>query len=82
VAHGTQRYFDTLRLLREGMFQPNVAGVAVAAVTSVGIVVAGSLMMVENESGKGRVEVGNSGGVKTVRKGRREVVWRILGAIA
>jgi uncharacterized membrane protein YidH (DUF202 family) len=60
VAHGTQRYFGTLRLLREGMFRPNVAGVAAAAVTSVGIALAGSLIVVENEEGKGRVEVGNS----------------------
>lgn len=50
VAHGTRRYFDTLQLLRQGLFRPNVAGVAVAAVTSVGIAVAGSLMVVENEN--------------------------------
>ena len=49
VAHGTQRYFSTVRLLREGKFRPNVAGVAVAAVTSVGIALAGSLNVVGNE---------------------------------
>ena len=45
VAHGTQRYFSTLRLLQEGKFRPNVAGVTLAAVTSVGIALAGSLMV-------------------------------------
>jgi len=52
VAHGTQRYFSTVRLVRDGKFRPNVAGVAMAAAASIGIAVAGSLLVLENQRGK------------------------------
>jgi uncharacterized membrane protein YidH (DUF202 family) len=45
VAHGTQRYFSTVRLLKQGMFRPNVGGVGLAAVMSVGIAFAGTVMV-------------------------------------
>ena len=50
VAHGTWRYFAVLRSLKEGMFRPNVSGVAVVAAASIGIAVAGSVLVVENEA--------------------------------
>lgn len=52
VAHGTTRYFSTLRSLREGMFRPNVAGVMGAAAVSLGIAFAGTLLVLENEGRK------------------------------
>jgi uncharacterized membrane protein YidH (DUF202 family) len=60
VAHGTHRYFSTMRLLQEGMFRPNVPGITLAAVTSVGIALAGSLLVMENEDKKRRAEQGTS----------------------
>ena len=58
VAHGTQRYFSTLNLLREGKFRPNVPGVTLMAVTSVGIAVCGSFLVIGNE-GKNQEWQGN-----------------------
>lgn len=49
VAHGTHRYFSTMRLLQEGKFRPNVPGITLAAVTSLGIALAGSLLVMGNE---------------------------------
>ncbi|EME80474.1 uncharacterized protein MYCFIDRAFT_8700, partial [Pseudocercospora fijiensis CIRAD86] len=37
VAHGTQRYFGTLKSLGRGMFRPNIAGAGLMAVTSIGV---------------------------------------------
>lgn len=54
VAHGTQRYFSTMRLLQQGLFQPNVPGVTLVAGISIGIAFAGSLLVLENEGGRGR----------------------------
>lgn len=57
VAHGTWRYFNVMQGLREGVFRPNVSGVAIVAAASIGIAVAGSVLVVENEGGsKGREE--------------------------
>jgi uncharacterized membrane protein YidH (DUF202 family) len=52
VAHGTQRYFSTLRLLQEGKFRPNTGGVTLMAVTCIAIAVSGSLLVLENEATK------------------------------
>jgi uncharacterized membrane protein YidH (DUF202 family) len=64
VAHGTHRYFSTMRLLQEGKFRPNVPGITLAAVTSVGIALAGSLMVMGNGEMdvKGRAEREGSAG--------------------
>ena len=50
VAHGTQRYFSTMRYLQRGLFQPNVTGITLVAATSIGIAFAGALLLLENES--------------------------------
>ena len=50
VAHGTHRYFRVMRLLQQGLFQPNVPGVTLVAATSVGIAFAGTLLVLENEA--------------------------------
>lgn len=52
VAHGTQSYFSTMRLLQQGLFRPNVVGVSLMAATCVGVAFAGTLLVLENESGK------------------------------
>jgi uncharacterized membrane protein YidH (DUF202 family) len=52
VVHGTHRYLGTMRLLQEGKFWPNVPEITLAAVTSVGITLAGSLMVIGNGEGK------------------------------
>ena len=50
VAHGTQRYFSTMKYLQRGLFQPNVSGVTLVAATSIGIAFAGALLLLESES--------------------------------
>lgn len=54
VAHGTQRYFSTMKMLQEGMFRPNVPGVTIMAATCVGIAFAGTLLVLENDGGRKR----------------------------
>lgn len=54
VAHGTWRYFSVMRALRDGVFRPNVSGVAIVAAASIGIAAAGSVLVVENEGGRAR----------------------------
>jgi len=54
VAHGTQRYFSTLRLLQEGKFRPNTGGVTLMAVTCIAIAVSGSILVIENEATKAK----------------------------
>ncbi len=46
VAHGTWRYFGALRLLQEGKFRPNTGGVTLMALTSVGIAMAGTGLVI------------------------------------
>ncbi|KAF2480810.1 hypothetical protein BDY17DRAFT_302434 [Neohortaea acidophila] len=48
VAHGTQRYFSTMRELQRGVFRPNVVGIQLVAATSIAIAVAGTFMVWEN----------------------------------
>ena len=50
VAHGTQRYFSTMKYLQRGLFRPNVTGITLVAATSIGIAFAGALLLLENES--------------------------------
>lgn len=52
VAHGTQRYFSTMKMLQEGMFRPNVPGVTLMAATCIGIGFAGTLLLMENNGGR------------------------------
>lgn len=52
VAHGTHSYFSTMRLLQQGLFRPNIVGVSLMAATCVGVAFAGTLLVLENESGR------------------------------
>lgn len=45
LTYGTSRYFNSMRLLQQGLFRPNIAGVVLAAVTA-GLVSAGGIWMV------------------------------------
>ena len=49
VAHGTLRYYSTMRYLQKGLFQPNVTGITLVAATSIGIAFAGTLLVLESE---------------------------------
>ena len=49
VAHGTQRYFDTMRLLRDGRFRPNTGGVSFMAIASIGLALVGAFAVLEGE---------------------------------
>lgn len=53
VAHGTQRYFDTMRLLRDGKFRPNPGGVSFMAIASIGLALAGAFAVLEGEKKQG-----------------------------
>ncbi|KAF2496508.1 hypothetical protein BU16DRAFT_420552, partial [Lophium mytilinum] len=37
LTYGTTRYFASLRLLQRGLFRPNIAGIALVAVTSAAV---------------------------------------------
>lgn len=52
VAHGTHRYYSTLKLIQQGLFRPNVPGVTLVAATSIGIALAGAALVLENEEKK------------------------------
>jgi uncharacterized membrane protein YidH (DUF202 family) len=54
VGHGTVRYFSTLRLLQEGKFRPNTGGITLMAVTSIGVALAGTALVLENEQAQQR----------------------------
>lgn len=56
VAHGTVRYFSTLQLIRQGKFRPNTGGVTLMAITCIGIAVAGSVLVIENEAQQNRLK--------------------------
>lgn len=65
VAHGTSRYFGMLRDLKEGYYRPNRVGVMGLAAVSVGVAVAGTMLVLEKDAGehqparKGASRVGN-----------------------
>jgi len=48
LSYGTTRYFASMRLLQGGLFRPNIAGIALVAVTS-GAVAGGGILMVINQ---------------------------------
>jgi len=48
LSYGTTRYFASMRLLQRGLFRPNIAGIALVAVTS-GAVAGGGILMVINQ---------------------------------
>lgn len=58
VGHGTQRYFKSLQLLQQGLFQPNVVGVSLMAATCVGVAFAGTLLVLDNDAGRKKKDVG------------------------
>jgi uncharacterized membrane protein YidH (DUF202 family) len=49
LAYGTTRYFASMRLLQRGLFRPNVAGIALVAVTSAAVAGGGILLVVSQE---------------------------------
>lgn len=49
LSYGTTRYFVSMRLLQRGLFRPNIAGIALVAVTSSGIAVGGGWLVVNSE---------------------------------
>jgi uncharacterized membrane protein YidH (DUF202 family) len=49
LSYGTTRYFVSMRLLQRGLFRPNIAGIALVAVTSAGIAVGGGLLVISSE---------------------------------
>ncbi|KAL5419153.1 hypothetical protein PMIN06_002636 [Paraphaeosphaeria minitans] len=54
VAHGTARYFGVMKQMERGVFRPNVAGITMMATMSIGIAVAGTLLVLKNEDTKKR----------------------------
>lgn len=54
VAHGTHRYFSTMRELRRGMFRPNVIGINLVAAMSIALAFAGTLMVMESPAGEAK----------------------------
>ena len=56
LSYGTTRYFVSMRLLQRGLFRPNVAGIALVAITSAGIAVGGGWLVVNAEKGLKGVE--------------------------
>ncbi|TVY29423.1 hypothetical protein LHYA1_G001818 [Lachnellula hyalina] len=49
LSYGTMRYFSSLRLLKKGLFRPNIAGIALVAATSGAVAGGGILMVVRTE---------------------------------
>jgi uncharacterized membrane protein YidH (DUF202 family) len=60
VLHGTTRYFGALKLLKEGKFRPNVGGVVMASAVSVGIAIAGTVLVVQNEEAVAKEAAANA----------------------
>ena len=54
IAHGTARYYTTLKDLKHGVFRPNLPGISLFAATSIGIAFAGTLLVMENEGGRAK----------------------------
>ncbi|KAH8668157.1 hypothetical protein BGZ60DRAFT_408723 [Tricladium varicosporioides] len=52
LSYGTLRYFASLRLLRRGLFRPNIAGIGLVAVTSAAVAGGGIVMVIKQESKK------------------------------
>ncbi|MCJ1322433.1 hypothetical protein MMC15_007781 [Xylographa vitiligo] len=57
VAYGTLRYFSNLRLLQQGLFRPNVAGVTLVMITSIAFAAGGTAVVVFGSSAKQRETV-------------------------
>lgn len=52
IAHGTFRYFATMKMLQEGKFRPNVPGVTLMATASLAIALAGTLTVLGRDDHK------------------------------
>jgi uncharacterized membrane protein YidH (DUF202 family) len=50
VGHGTARYFSTLKHIQNGKFVPNTGGITLMAITSIGIALAGSAVVMQNDA--------------------------------
>jgi uncharacterized membrane protein YidH (DUF202 family) len=48
LTYGTARYFTSMKLLQRGLFRPNIAGIALVAITS-GAVATGGIFLVLKE---------------------------------
>jgi uncharacterized membrane protein YidH (DUF202 family) len=49
LAYGTTRYFASMRLLQRGLFRPNIAGIALVALTSAAVASGGIVLVVSPE---------------------------------
>lgn len=58
ISHGTFRYFSTMSMLQQGKFRPNVPGVTLMATASLGIAMAGTLMVFHKNDRSGKSDVG------------------------
>jgi uncharacterized membrane protein YidH (DUF202 family) len=50
LSYGTLRYFSSLRLLQKGLFRPNIAGIALVALTSAAVAGGGIVLVVQQET--------------------------------
>lgn len=49
LAYGTTRYFSSMGLLQRGLFRPNIAGIALVALTSAAVAGGGIVLVVSQE---------------------------------
>jgi uncharacterized membrane protein YidH (DUF202 family) len=49
LTYGTTRYFASMRLLQRGLFRPNIAGIALVAVTSAAVAGGGIVLVVSQD---------------------------------
>jgi uncharacterized membrane protein YidH (DUF202 family) len=49
LIYGTTRYFASMRLLKRGLFRPNIAGIGLVAVTSAAVAGGGMVMVISQE---------------------------------
>ncbi|ETN45998.1 uncharacterized protein HMPREF1541_00181 [Cyphellophora europaea CBS 101466] len=49
VAHGTARYFGTLKEIKQGRFRPNTGGITLMAITSISIGFVGAIAVASND---------------------------------
>lgn len=57
IAHGTARYFSTLKDIQAGKFRPNTGGITLMALASIGIAMAGTALVVQNDHKKDEAKV-------------------------
>ncbi len=50
LSYGTIRYFRSLQLLQKGLYRPNIAGIALVALTSAGVAWGGVYLVIMQET--------------------------------